>query len=103
MTRELVERLREAIGEAAYEWAQYVEVDSAPRTLVEHMEAAFDKAAAALEAKEGYVLVPREPTVAMMKAGELGWCHHDHGNLQGRATQCYRAMLAAAPKEPTDG
>ena len=46
--------------------------------------------------REDQVVVPREPTVAMMKAGELGWCHHDHGNLQGRAAQCYRAMLTAA-------
>ncbi len=36
--------LREKISDAAYEWGQYVQEDNAPRTLVAHMEAAFDEA-----------------------------------------------------------
>ena len=44
--------VREKIGDAAYEWGQYVTEDSAPRTLVDHMEAAFDSAVAALSAAE---------------------------------------------------
>lgn len=44
-----VEKLREAIEDAAYEWALYVEVDTAPRTLQEHMLRAFDAALAAVK------------------------------------------------------
>ena len=39
-----MEVLREKIGQAAYEWQQYVDTDHAPRNLVDHMEAAFDAA-----------------------------------------------------------
>lgn len=42
-------RMREAVEDAAYEWAKYVEVDTAPRTLLEHMRNALDAARAALE------------------------------------------------------
>ena len=42
-------RMREAVEDAAYEWAKYVEVDTAPRTLLEHMRNAIDAARAALE------------------------------------------------------
>lgn len=42
-------RMREAVEDAAYEWAKYVEVDTAPRTLLEHMRNAMDTARAALE------------------------------------------------------
>ena len=40
----MMEVLREKIGQAAYEWQQYVDTDHAPRNLVDHMEAAFDAA-----------------------------------------------------------
>ena len=39
--------LRAAVEDAADEWARYVEVDTAPRTLTKHMLAAFDAALAA--------------------------------------------------------
>jgi hypothetical protein len=37
-------KLKEAISDAAYEWQQYVSEDSAPHSLVVHMERAFDAA-----------------------------------------------------------
>jgi hypothetical protein len=47
---------------------------------------------------EGFVLVPKEPTSSMMKAGEVGWCAGPGGSVPTRAGACYRAMLAAAPQ-----
>ena len=55
--------VREKIGDAAYEWGQYVTEDSAPRTIVDHMEAAFDSAVAALSAAEA-PLAARDRTKA---------------------------------------
>ena len=43
---ELLAEIRETIYEAAYEWAQYVEVDTAPRKLEEHMLNALEAAIA---------------------------------------------------------
>ena len=51
---------------------------------------------------DGWVMVPREPTEAMIKAA---WA--DLGDTYQRSTRnladAYRAMLSAAPKEPDHG
>jgi hypothetical protein len=46
------------------------------------------------EAREGWQLVPKAPTLEMLEAA-----HDGFGNKLG--VLCYRAMLAAAPMEPT--
>lgn len=55
-----------------------------------------------LLAADGWVMVPREPTEAMIKAA---WA--DLGDTYQRSTRnladAYRAMLSAAPKEPDHG
>jgi hypothetical protein len=52
--------------------------------------------------REGWVMVPREPTEAMIKAA---WA--DLGDTYQRSTRnladAYHAMLSAAPKEPDHG
>ncbi|QMV32439.1 hypothetical protein 8G_00045 [Ralstonia phage Hyacinthe] len=42
-----LEKLRNAVEDATYEWAQYVEVDRAPETLQKYILDAFDAAATA--------------------------------------------------------
>ena len=50
--------------------------------------------------REGWVMVPREPTQAMVdEACELLGITHEDDEIEAR--EVYRAMLAAAPKEGT--
>jgi hypothetical protein len=55
-----------------------------------------EQAEAKLKEREGYVLVPREPTRAMRKAGSATWVTNDR---EIAASATYRAMLRAAEKE----
>jgi hypothetical protein len=55
---------------------------------------AADRAKLGEAVPEGWQLVPTEPTPEMLQAA-----HDVFGNPLG--VLCYRAMLAAAPKEPT--
>lgn len=51
---------------------------------------------------EGWQLVPIEPTVEMIEAGfKLGNTCHDQWFCPTNVRVSYRAMLAAAPKEPS--
>lgn len=54
--------------------------------------------AAPMPAREGWKLVPIEPTKAMIDAAHLA----EHcGNIEPHFTNAYKAMLEAAPKEPS--
>lgn len=65
----------------------------------EIVEAAWQAALSAKSDPVGYVLVPKDPTKAMVEAAEL-----DAGGLLSvdDIVDVYRAMLAAAPPLPTD-
>jgi hypothetical protein len=56
--------------------------------------AAFDAAALQSSGREGMVLVPREPTEAMIAAHEVAWFSAD-----GDARKAWAMMLAAAPRQ----
>jgi hypothetical protein len=64
-------------------------------------------AAAAQAVPEGFVLVPREPTFEMNKAGqEAVWDFHPDDTIEGNeetARAAYFAMLAAAPTQGAEG
>jgi len=52
---------------------------------------------------DGYVLVPREPTEAMLSEGGDELCDSNAHSYPNLARAVYDAMLSAAPKPPTQG
>lgn len=55
-------------------------------------------------APEGWVLVPREPTIDMASAGwDAIMAHTGFHEVDDRAEKAYRAMLAASPSSPASG
>ena len=50
--------------------------------------------------QEGWVLVPREPTAAMLRAAEAKHPPAGKAGAIGLAVEMYRAMLAALPPPP---
>lgn len=53
----------------------------------------------ALAAREGFVMVPVEPTTEMVDAGSIEWENHNSGSpYDAEIPAIYRAMIAAAPK-----
>ena len=48
----------------------------------------------------GYVLVPKEPTLTMLQAGQFAWFDIKKDALD-RFPETYKAMIAAAPKGET--
>jgi hypothetical protein len=64
------------------------------------------QAAAPAQSREGWVLVPREPTPTMLMDGQervdMPFDEHGNGlNVDHTAADVYRIMLAAAPAAPT--
>lgn len=62
---------------------------------------------ASMEAAEGWVLVPREPTKEMIEAARWSWVN-DQGNKSrqlwgSEASDIYRAMLSASLAPPKEG
>lgn len=57
----------------------------------EKIEPVYTKSA---QQDKGYVLVPIEPTGAMVKAG--GWCDHAHSLPDNHVIEIYKAMIQAA-------
>jgi hypothetical protein len=55
-------------------------------------------------APDGWVLVPREPTIDMASAGwDAIMAHTGFHEVDDRAEKAYRAMLAASPSSPASG
>ena len=88
-------------------WAEHGGETHGPRvetvTMPEHLFWGFvDALITAARRPDGWVMVPREPTEAMIKAA---WA--DLGDTYQRSTRnladAYHAMLSAAPKEPDHG
>ena len=61
----------------------------------------IEEAAALLESREGWVMVPREPTEEMSDVGarEGVDAYHDMRHWVHIAPRIYKAMLAAAPAQ----
>ena len=82
--------------------ADYIRQKAIKETLVDNIARAFDARDAA-KVPDGYVLVPGEPTVEMLKAGlgNIGkWpCNADGSvSVREQLKSDYTAMIAAAPK-----
>lgn len=70
------------------------------RTMRRALEAAL---AARPKVQEGWQLVPKEPTLEMLKAGYSAIKLFTNNEINIGQFRVYEAMLATAPSPPTDG
>lgn len=87
------------------DWQDVFDTDQMDAHYLKGYEAG--SAAAAQAVPEGFVLVPREPTFEMNKAGqEAVWDFHPDDTIEGNeetARAAYFAMLDAAPTQGAEG
>ena len=73
--------------------------ESAKAKAIEHRAALESALRLALAAREGFVMVPLEPTPEMLEAGTNKWAlDASAAENQEDTKRAYRAMIAAAPK-----